>query len=153
MGPTRGPPGSCRPHMCPMLAPWTLLSGICCNHCHGSWVFRSRSLNIKYIGLKLFRCMMFISKTNLYTNHQYIGIGPDYITFSPLSNPVILCGAVITRLIFSRIVTKDTHSSPVRARYGVSFVGSDSRLYSDLVTAVVCAIVCSIGSRYNGTRL
>ena len=28
MGPTWGPPGSCRPQMCPMLAPWTLLSGI-----------------------------------------------------------------------------------------------------------------------------
>ena len=28
MGPTWGPPGSCRPRMGPMLAPWTLLSGI-----------------------------------------------------------------------------------------------------------------------------
>ena len=29
MGPTWGPPGSCRPQMVPMLAPWTLLSGSC----------------------------------------------------------------------------------------------------------------------------
>ena len=29
MGPTWGPPGSCRPQMGPMLAPWTLLSGNC----------------------------------------------------------------------------------------------------------------------------
>ena len=28
MGPTWGPPGSCRPQMVPMLAPWTLLSGL-----------------------------------------------------------------------------------------------------------------------------
>ena len=28
MGPTWGSPGSCRPHMGPMLAPWTLLSGM-----------------------------------------------------------------------------------------------------------------------------
>ena len=28
MGPTWGPPGSCRPQMRPMLAPWTLLSGL-----------------------------------------------------------------------------------------------------------------------------
>ena len=28
MGPTCGPPGSCRPQMGPMLAPWTLLSGL-----------------------------------------------------------------------------------------------------------------------------
>ena len=27
MGPTCGPPGSCRPQMGPMLVPWTLLSG------------------------------------------------------------------------------------------------------------------------------
>ena len=31
MGPTWGPPGSCRPQMGPMLAPWTLLSRIYCN--------------------------------------------------------------------------------------------------------------------------
>ena len=29
MGPTWGPPGSCRPQMGPMLAPWTLLSEHC----------------------------------------------------------------------------------------------------------------------------
>ena len=29
MGSTWGPPGSCRPQMGPMLAPWTLLSGLC----------------------------------------------------------------------------------------------------------------------------
>ena len=28
MGPTWGPPGSCRPQLGPMLAPWTLLSGL-----------------------------------------------------------------------------------------------------------------------------
>ena len=28
MGPTWGPPGSCRPQMGPMLAPWALLSGM-----------------------------------------------------------------------------------------------------------------------------
>ena len=32
MGPTWGPPGSCRPQMGPMLAPWTLLSGTCIFH-------------------------------------------------------------------------------------------------------------------------
>ena len=30
MRPTWGPPGSCWPQMCPMLAPWTLLSGVVC---------------------------------------------------------------------------------------------------------------------------
>ena len=30
MGPTWGPPGPCRPQMGPMLAPWTLLSGMLC---------------------------------------------------------------------------------------------------------------------------
>ena len=30
MGPTWGPPGFCRPQMGPMLAPRTLLSGVCC---------------------------------------------------------------------------------------------------------------------------
>ena len=30
MGPTWGPPGSCRPQMVPMMAPWTLLLGMSC---------------------------------------------------------------------------------------------------------------------------
>ena len=29
MGPSWGPPGSCRPHVGPMLVPWTLLLGSC----------------------------------------------------------------------------------------------------------------------------
>ena len=32
MGPTSGPPGSCRPQMGPMLAPWTLLLGYACTN-------------------------------------------------------------------------------------------------------------------------
>ena len=41
MGPTWGPPGSCRPQMGPMLAPWTLLSGIMRKSLHvktASWL-------------------------------------------------------------------------------------------------------------------
>ena len=34
MGPTWGPPGSCRPQMGPMLAPWTLLSGLFWRYCN-----------------------------------------------------------------------------------------------------------------------
>ena len=34
MGPTWGPPGSCRPQMGPMLAPWTLLSGVSLHGIH-----------------------------------------------------------------------------------------------------------------------
>ena len=36
MGPTWGPPGSCRPQMGPMLAPRTLLSGACLRWNHSS---------------------------------------------------------------------------------------------------------------------
>ena len=39
MGPTWGPPGSCRPQMGPMLAPWTLLSGeVYCPACRTTLV-------------------------------------------------------------------------------------------------------------------
>ena len=37
MGPTWGPPGSCRPQMGPILAPWTLLSGDLFSRIH--WFF------------------------------------------------------------------------------------------------------------------
>ena len=38
MGPTWGPPGSCRPQMGPMLVPWTLLSGMA-SHITSNWPF------------------------------------------------------------------------------------------------------------------
>ena len=44
------------------------------------------------------------------------------------------------------------HSSPVRAKYGVSFAGTNFDLCSASVTAVLCAISRYIGSRYYGTR-
>ena len=47
----------------------------------------------------------------------------------------IQCGAVITRSAFSKILAKDNHSSPVRARYGVYFADQISDLYSAPVTA------------------
>ena len=37
MGPTWGPPGSCRPQMGPMLAPWTLLSWTLVSHWSRKW--------------------------------------------------------------------------------------------------------------------
>ena len=37
MGPTWGPPGSCRPQMGPMLAPWTLLSGTTPHPIYTQW--------------------------------------------------------------------------------------------------------------------
>ena len=55
MGPTWGPPGSCRPQMGPMLAPRTLLSGILPNatsknslSCHGDAVHILLSLNYNH---------------------------------------------------------------------------------------------------------
>ena len=59
--------------------------------------------------------------------------------------------AVITRSIFSS--QNIFHSSPVRARYWIYFVGSNCDLYFASVTAVMYAISCYIGPGYNGTRL
>ena len=48
---------------------------------------------------------------------------------------------------------KNTHSLPVRTRYGVSWVGSHVDIYFAPLSAVMYAISCDIGSCYNGTRL
>ena len=45
------------------------------------------------------------------------------------------------------------HSSPVRVRYGVSFVDPASDWYSALVPAISNAICYYIGQRYNGTGM
>ena len=64
MGPTWGPPGSCRPQMGPMLAPWTLLSGI--------WMYFPQLfqptgvLNIEFIALE------WIIAVSMVTGYWYI---------------------------------------------------------------------------------
>ena len=75
------------------------------------------------------------------------------INSSRSSDPYIQCGAVITRSIFSWILEKTSHSSPVRARCGVSFVDPASDRYFATVPVVIYAISYNIGPRYNGTRL
>ena len=45
------------------------------------------------------------------------------------------------------------HSSPVRARYGVSFVGINYNVCNSSVFAVLCPVSCYVGPWYNGTRL
>ena len=48
---------------------------------------------------------------------------------------------------------RQPHSSSIRVRYGLSFVGSYSDLYSASVTAAMYAISCYIVPHYNGTWL
>ena len=48
---------------------------------------------------------------------------------------------------------KTPHSSPVRVKFGMNFVGPDSDWYSAWVSAIIYAISYYIGPRYNGTQL
>ena len=54
------------------------------------------------------------------------------------------CGAVITRSIFSKILSETPHSSPVRARYGVFVVilKSDSISATGKLDRVITALDC-----------
>ena len=57
MGPTWGPPGSCRPQMGPMLAPWTLLSGEACYQLQISQCFLSQSSQVRHSALHHWRAI------------------------------------------------------------------------------------------------
>ena len=46
-----------------------------------------------------------------------------------------------------------SHSSSVRLRHGVSFVNSNSDIYSVPVSAIMHVLSCSFGLCYNGTQL
>ena len=63
VGPTQDPPGSCRPHMGPMLAPWTLLSG--------SWLWLWEFLTNKLIKLSL-TYFLFPTHKNIIQNTQLL---------------------------------------------------------------------------------
>ena len=59
------------------------------------------------------------------------------------------CGVFITRSIFSKMLTIDTQSSPVRARFGVFVVILISDSLSATVIAVSCVIPWSTRPRYS----
>ena len=63
------------------------------------------------------------------------------------SNLNIQCGAVITESIFSQMFKKTPHSSPVRVRYGVSFLDPASDWYSASVLVIIYGISYKIGPR------
>ena len=65
----------------------------------------------------------------------------------------IQCSAVITRSIFSKYSQRTPHSSPARARYGVSFVDPRSGWHSDAFLVINHVISYNIRPRYNGTPL
>ena len=54
---------------------------------------------------------------------------------------------------FPKTSQNTSHSSPIRARYGVSFVDWHSKIYSAPVTEVTYAMSCYIGLHYYSTRL
>ena len=65
----------------------------------------------------------------------------------------IQCDAIIMLSIFTQIFTKEAQSSPVRARYRVSFMNITSAAYFALVIVVPYAKSCYVGPLYNGTWL
>ena len=61
--------------------------------------------------------------------------------------------AVLTVNLFFKILQNTSRDWPVRARYRMQFVGSNSDFYSVSTTAVMYSVSCHIGPGYNGTQL
>ena len=77
------------------------------------------------------------------------GLDHHYPSIRTIYSAVLLWGAQ-----FSPKSSQNTsHTSPVRARYGMYFVGLNCDSYPASVTAVMYAISCYIGMCYNGTEL
>ena len=66
---------------------------------------------------------------------------------------MVQCGAVIMQSNFSQIFTKTPHSSPVRARYGVTFVDPAFDWYSASVPVNIYVISYNIQPHFNDTQL
>ena len=66
---------------------------------------------------------------------------------------MVQCGAVITRSIVSKFSQWTSHSSPVKAPYGISLVYTNLDLFSALVATVLYVKACCTGPRYMGTGL
>ena len=91
--------------------------------------------------------LWWLGGSNCWRMHCIWRIPPHHTLFI-----AIQCSA-IKALIFTQILKKTPYSLPIRVRYGVFFMDSDSDLYFISVTAVLYAISCHIGPCYNGTLL
>ena len=82
-----------------------------------------------------------------YLNNGDTSTWKDYLYINSLRLRDIQCGAVITRINFVKNPHKrHTHSSPVRARYGMYFVDSHSDLHYASGTAAIMSDVGNIMS-------
>ena len=130
MGPTWGPPGSCRPQMGPMLSPWTLLSGVrwwvaklAINSPQGRWCWDHYVLVSSQWEMPL-HCNTVSRWLSAYTGSSQDDVRWQYIRhiYSALSIP---------RGIFSPKNYKRTSSnSPGKRRYRVCFLSSQFYLSS-----------------------
>ena len=91
--------------------------------------------------------------SDLYNGNPYVGKtaslywegGQDFI--------YIQCDAFKCGQFSPKSSQKTPHSSPVRARHGMSFVNITSDAYFASVNVVPYAESCYVGPHYNGTRL
>ena len=71
---------------------------------------------------------------------------------SELSAQAVQCHNITVNFLL-KIPTIDTHVSPMREIYGVSFVNLNSNLCSASITTVLYTISFYIGLHYKGTQL
>ena len=86
MGPTWGPPGSCRPQMGPMLAPWTFLSGWFINWTEDVTGTRNRGTEHLENVSRKFVCFLQWNFTGIISDGYVVigGLGAE-----PLSEPML----------------------------------------------------------------
>ena len=105
-------------------------------------------------------CIVFILKINIWSRwNEEISHASCIVLCLIFMSQIVLylcqvqCSAIIMQAIFSKFSWKTHHRSPVRTRYGVSFVDSISDLHTGPVTIVMYAISCYVGPHCNSNEL
>ena len=127
MGPTWGPPGSCRPQMGPMLAPWTLLSGYYMVPCLLTPNQLSGSNSSHILAMSRFCIFRDLSKAQDHRTHMATSrhwcpreqgpLGPRWPNVQPTGSTLDQCGANEVccrgRFIYYRPFVRKIHRSSV----------------------------------------
>ena len=113
-------------------------------------LFSTFVLLLQYFKQYLYKTILHFSQLH---KNQMMEYGPEARTKSVPLSLQYSAMPFITWSISSKIFTKDTHSLPVRVRYGVSFVGPASEWYFAWVPAIIYAISYYTGPHYNSTQL
>ena len=137
MGPTWGPPGSCRPQMGPMLAPWTLLSGV---------VYKPTCI-IDSTNIHLFMIIHVLS-----TFHNTPNTGPFKRLLTHWGRATHICVGNITSISSDNGWSPDRRQAIIWTNAGILFIRPLGTSFNEMLIEILTFLFMKMGFKVSSAK-